>query len=408
MRVLVFEPGHTGHHLHHVRLLAGALADLGLEVALTLDSTAPGTQEFKVHLGAVAERVSVDASVPPIEGQLIRHALRRVRALQGAVKRHRPEHVYVPYGDGLSQVLGIARAFGQRLLPRGVEAETLLMRGGFAYPRRDRRRDHVRDLASLTATEWAPWTVVHHLDPVRFEAIVRRGGDLAARSRLIPEPVEPIARLDRVTARRRLGLPEDGRYAGTVGLLHRRKGIDLLVRAFSAMAARVPDARLLLMGRVKPPMDAVLAAEPLVKAGRIVVVDRYVSDEELGAALSAMDVVCAPHPRHIGSSGIVVRAAAANRQVLGSSFGWIGFVVPKFELGTVCEVTDIAAHAQALERSLQVSPSFELSPRAQRFTAFHTEANYRATWTRRARERLGLPPERGLVTWDDVTAEDSR
>ena len=70
------------------------------------------------------------------------------------------------------------------------------------------------------------------------------------------------------------------------------------------------DDRVLLVGRATPPIRELLQTryDQLIRQQRIVVVDRYVSDEELGAAFFAADVVAVTHPRQIGSSGTLVRA----------------------------------------------------------------------------------------------------
>lgn len=407
MRVLIFEPDHTGHHLHHVRALAGAFSDLGTEVTVALDRAAPASREYDVHLGDLCAHV--DASMPESEGTPLARAVAAARALAAAVRRHRPDHVLVPYGDGLTQVLGVGRLVAFNPFPRGVEAETLLMRGGFAYPR-ERRREALRDQVTLSAMALAPWTRIHHLDPLPYDIVQKRGGALARRSRVIPEPVESSPCLDRLEARRQLGVPEDGPYVGCVGMLDGRKGVDRLVRAFVEVAPRLPSARLLLMGRVKAPVDAALAGEgaALVRSGRIVVVDRYVSDEELGTAFSALDLVCTPYPRHIGSSGVVVRAAAAERPLLGSDFGWVGWSIRRFGLGHVCDVREPPAFARALEASLGAAPLFRLGAPARGFVAFHTMANFLAAWTARARERLGLDPEPTGIGWGSVLAEADR
>jgi len=53
---------------------------------------------------------------------------------------------------------------------------------------------------------------------------------------------------DRQTARRSLGLPTDARLVGTAGGLHRDKGVDALYAAWPEIAARHPEAHLVLAG----------------------------------------------------------------------------------------------------------------------------------------------------------------
>ena len=175
-------------------------------------------------------------------------------------------------------------------------------------------------------------------DPAR-DASAQRRLDLAS-SAFAPDPVESKPRIDQGVARRRLGVPESGRYLGSVGLMDERKGIDRLITAF-ANAPLEPDDRLLLVGQsslaVRDLLEGPMA--DLVRDGRIVAIDRYVDNEEFSAAISALDVVCTPYPQHIGSASVVIRAAAAGARSchrpldgLGWLFGaliWVGLAMSR-------------------------------------------------------------------------------
>jgi glycosyltransferase involved in cell wall biosynthesis len=189
-------------------------------------------------------------------------------------------------------------------------------------------------------------------------------------------------------------------------MLDARKGIDLLLQAF-ADAALPPGDRLLLVGRADPQIRSLLDGRfaPLVRDGRVIVFDKYVTDEELERALLASDLVATPYPRHIGSASIVIRAAAAGRPVLGSEFGWSGYVIPKFGLGTTCDVTDPRAIAGSLAAAMETAAAFRLPPAGERFVRFHGLDNFQAAWTFRLRQRLGLPPG-DYRSWDWVLNGD--
>src|SRR5690606_7657828 len=140
----------------------------------------------------------------------------------------------------------------------------------------------------------------------------------------------------------------------------------------------------------------------LVRAGRIISIDRFVESDELGAALKAMDLVCTPYPRHVGSASIVIRAAAAGRPVVGSRYGWVKWAIERFGLGRTCNVENTDELAAALQAELEQAASFRLTSAAERWLAYHTPENFAATWTARVRERLGLPPAAAQHTWEWV------
>ena len=276
--------------------------------------------------------------------------------LMRAIERFRPQHVYVPAADHLTQMMSIRG--DRRRLAGDVEMEGLMMRGGFAYPSRGWRQ-WTQDRLSLAAIERSPWTILHYADPIPHEMLLSRGGSISHRLHLLPDPVESNPWIDRVVARRRLGVPEGGRYLGSVGLMDERKGIDRLLTAF-ANAPLEPDDRLLLVGQSSRAVRDLLRGSmaDLVRAGRIIAIDRYVDNEEFSAAISALDVVCTPYPQHIGSASVVIRAAAAGRPVVSSTFGWVGMVVRRFDLGWSCDVSDSAALASTLVVGLERSRHF--------------------------------------------------
>ena len=159
------------------------------------------------------------------------------------------------------------------------------------------------------------------------------------------------------------------------------------------------------MGRLSPgcPLFA-SGIRALLRSGRIIAPDGYMSDEDFSLTMFAADLICTPYPRHIGSASIVIRAAAAERPVLGSDFGWIGYVVPRFGLGRICNVTDPAVFAAALRDSLADAHLFRLTESGRRFVAFHSPDNYRATWTLRLRRQWGLPDSEDQRDWEWVLA----
>jgi glycosyltransferase involved in cell wall biosynthesis len=248
-----------------------------------------------------------------------------------------------------------------------------------------------------------PFEVLHQLDPIPFSALRRRGGKFNIHCRIIPEPVEPIEQIDPTEARRRLGIPIHGRYMVSLGSGDARKGTDLLLRAF-AHAKLGGDDRLLLMGTMAPAIQQLIEREmkPWLQDSRLILFNQYVSHEMFCLGLNAADVICTPYPRHVGSSGIVVRAAAIGKPILASSYGWVGAVVSTFGLGTTCVVSDIEEFSHHIEATLNSSSSYMQPDEATRFVSFHTLRNFSAHITARIRARRGEPSQSGEVSWDEV------
>jgi glycosyltransferase involved in cell wall biosynthesis len=164
-----------------------------------------------------------------------------------------------------------------------------------------------------------------------------------------------FAPLDRAAARRRLGVP-GGRdplvlYAG---LLIARKGVDVLLDGFARAAARVPGARLVLVGGSSERDDrrAELGRRivALGLAGRVHFMGRR-PHEEMPLWFSAADVLAFPS-RLEGSPNVVREAIACGTPVVVSALPGIATLVGP-ECGHVVPVDDIAAFALALEQALR-------------------------------------------------------
>ena len=402
MRALVFELDHSGHRMQYVRVLIEALGPLSKELVLFTSVEAAASEEYKTHLDGVTSSFRLETRQHRNRGTPLGSALSKLEAFRLALRNCRPDHVFVPYADGLAQILGAAHMFGAISLPDGVEIEGIVMRGRFAYPP-NHWYERLRTFAWLAATRMSPFQVLHQLDPIPYAAIKKIGGKLSDRNRIIPEPVESIPRLVVMEARRQIGIPTDGRYIISLGSGDVRKGTHLLLQAF-ARAKLATNDRLLLMGKLDREIRALVTEQmgPWLRDGRLIIIDQYLSHELFCLGLNAADVICAPYPRHVGSSGIVVRAAAIGKPILASDYGWVGAVVSTFGLGGTCPVSNLDRFSNQIRDSLDNAASFRQTDDGYRFVRFHTISNFIAHITARFRMRIGAMPLTEYLPWEDV------
>jgi glycosyltransferase involved in cell wall biosynthesis len=401
---LVFEPDAAGHRLQHVRHICDALLQLGCRVSVALEAGVRERAEYKVHLADVEPHVELHTNLDPRQGKNLRARFRRVTELRDAITQLSPDRAYYPYADIVTPLATVhSLAFGGGPLGR-TPVEVQLMRGKYAYENRSAGERLAGDVQKWLLLR-NPWQVVHMLDPWSLAGLHPPASDL--RFRLIPEPVEERASIDRHDARRQLGIPVEGRYVAMVGAMEPRKGIEELLAAVGRAKLDEGD-RVLLVGRMTAPIRELIQKQydTLVRQQRIVTVDRYVTDEELGAAFFAADIVAVTHPRQIGSSGTLVRAAAADRILLTSDFGWVGWATKLFELGISTDVSDATGLARALETALAQSATYHRKEAGERFCQFHTVANQKAHWVRELGDKHGvaLGDLAARVEWDWVTA----
>ena len=374
--VLVFDPDYGGHHLNYVGLVVDGFHERRWSVRF---ASGPKTFASEEYQAILKSREDIFQPVPllrsPTHGGL-RGRTERSWPLFSAMRRQRPDLVFIPYLDSLFYVFGPSAVLLRGLGVKFPPMDGILFTNEFAH----------KDLGGS-------WSTAVKERLCRF--ILRRGlfrqvflpdevahQSLSAsrprtRLRRCPDPVEPPPAADRQAVRRRLGLPPEASVLGAFGLLNEGKAIGQLAEAF-LKARRTPSEFLLLMGRqsrgVRARIESVRG-----NSSQIVVVDRFVSDAELQDALSAVDVVAVTYPRHGGSASFLIRAAAAGKPVLASDTGWIGHVTRRYQLGATCNPLS--------EESLQAGIRWALSKpaldktRSRDFVTMNTVERFKAAVT---------------------------
>lgn len=207
------------------------------------------------------------------------------------------------------------------------------------------------------------------------------------RIRVVPHGSYDVFRthpVDRTAARRLLGVPHDAPVVLFFGEIRREKNLDGLVRALAPVRRRVPDAMLLIAGKLRH-FDPELVTDELDRLGLRDAVDFrpvFVDDAHVDAYFAACDVVALPY-RDITQSGVVFQAMTAGRPVVATDTGGLGHTVREAGCGLVVPVDDEAALAGALAELLSdPDRARELGERGREAaaTTFSWERCARDTW----------------------------
>ena len=169
-----------------------------------------------------------------------------------------------------------------------------------------------------------PFDVVHYIDPVVFDWVLSKvGGKAGRRARFIADPIEPLSLPTRSKARAMLRLPEHKKLIMSIGMQDHRKGVDYLIGACARWQPAEP-ASIVLAGKLSAQIRQLVTNEyrHLVDEGRLIVLDRYLSNEEFNACFAAGDLIAAPYRPHPHPSAIVLHAATAGKMVLAANNGW--------------------------------------------------------------------------------------
>ena len=400
MKIIIYEAWGSGHRYHYVRELIIALSEITkeIEIIFVTSYSASQSNEFSVHLADIKNLFKLDNGYGKkcLENEI--SLWKSTGYLIECCKVHNPDHVFIPTANGILQFLGVKRFLGLAKHLNNVEFEAMLMSGGIFQGWSDK----------LFGTLWRYFTklskchVIHVLYPLQKDVYITKQLKIAKEILLTPEPVETASAYSTETAREKLGIPVEGSYIVEAGVIDKRKGADYLIHAFSKINTD-HDIKLLLAGKLSEDLKVLIDTQyqELVDSKKLIVLDQYLTDDQFISAFLAATIFCLPYRPLERSSGIAVRAAAFGRPMLTSNTGWLGRVVPKYQLGNTCDVTDPEVFSNKILQSLSEANDFKMTPAGKFFTSYHTIGNFRAHWMKRVRHRMGLSEDVNYIVWDD-------
>lgn len=153
-------------------------------------------------------------------------------------------------------------------------------------------------------------------------------------------------------ARAELDLPAGAPVALFFGFVRPYKGLDDLLTAWPLVLQALPAARLLVVGEFWEPVEDFRArASALGVVDSLMIIDRYVTDEELGTVFGAADLVVMPYVTATGSA-VAPLALHFGRPMVATAVGGLPEAVADGVSGLLVPPGDPAAMADALVRVL--------------------------------------------------------
>jgi phosphatidylinositol alpha-mannosyltransferase len=310
-------PGGVGHHIAN---LAEQLRHRGHEVRIV----APA--EGKPPPGVW----SVGRSVPlRWNGSVARLAFgpRVATRVKVAMRRGRPDvvHVHEPFAPSVS-MMALARAKAPCVATFHTTASSNRL-----------YRAAARGLRPL----WKKLAVRIAVSREAADTVERIFGDPV---QVIPNGID-VGRFDGVKPRR-----PDGNTILYFGRLERRKGVRVLVDAFTRLKQRVPDARLVVLGD-GPERRGSEAAVPAEFRDDVRFAGAW-KDEDLLAALGDAAVVCLPALGGESFGVVLLEAMAARRPLVATSIAGYAAVARDGVEALLVPPGDAGALSTALERLL--------------------------------------------------------
>jgi glycosyltransferase involved in cell wall biosynthesis len=256
------------------------------------------------------------------------------------------------------EVRGIARRVEATLIHTNME---VLLEGGLAaralgIPHVMHYRGNTLDQPRLVFDGLtAIWTAladhIYCISRATAAVFERRGRGRKVEVLYNPLNVAAFASANRSDAlRATLGAVGQGPLIGTVGRLHPRKDVETFVRAAALVAARVPDARFVVVGSAEAPveLDYQRRLEALIGevglGGRVILAG---ARRDMPAVMKALDVF-ALTSRHEGFGRVVAEAMAAGRPVVVTREGAPPELVEEDRYGVCATPADAADFAEKI------------------------------------------------------------
>lgn len=352
-RIAVVQLYHGGHHPQHLECLRAHWSDRGYAGELHFVLSDAYEDAHPALLSALdttpgVRRHLVPASNLPTNRRttLLASDRRHGRVASEWARRLRADHVLFMYLDHVQISLAYDLRFDWPVSISGI-----LFRPTFHY--RELGMDSsLKERVSATRKQIVLRAAVRnphlrhvfcfdHLAVDRFPAPLSRVRPVA-----LPEPlrVETSRSPDAIAAtvepgRRRLLL---------FGSLDDRKGIRPVLDALSGLPSSDRSRfALVLAGKVNgPERDELLDRIGEFRRTshvQVVLEDRYLNEDEIQPLVQACDLVLLTYAQHVGSSGVLVRAANAGVPVLSTDRGLLGLQVRENRLGTTIDATSAAA-----------------------------------------------------------------
>lgn len=224
------------------------------------------------------------------------------------------------------------------------------------------------------------WQRLLMVNPLVYEAMQRKNNQFAKKLQLLPDPVPLRKNISKQAARAKLGLPKVGQLIGFVGMIDERKALPQVLEAFADQVIHT-KCQLVLAGQLAPHYNDLLHSEykSLVDTKRIILFDRYLSQDEVQLAYAAIDVVTLLQYRRVNLSANLLKAMNYDKPLIADDFGYTGMMVKRFKLGNICRVDDVVSIKGAITKSLDTFESYKPTAQTERLKAFHHTENFANT-----------------------------
>lgn len=390
MRVVLYQPNFTGHHLAYLARMLPGFLKLPVDTVIATSQEALDSQEYQKTLKPFESQVTIEACCQMPPAKPLANARHRLREARRVAQQFNADHLCIMHGEGiwlLSALCGLIR----RPFPKNLPIETWIYRGDFAEPHVQSLKSKLKKLLFCLLLKKNTFAAIHLDHEFLYDYAAQAANDTQTRLFLTPNPIEIRPLLSLQEARQQLSLPLDGRLMVCSGTITARKGADLLLQAFVEHRKKPQHQqdRLLLAGPFDDHIQNLIhnKYQTLVDSQTLICINGFLDSREMYLCAAAGDLTVAPYPHYSGRSSIIFWAAAAGRPCLGTQDSCVGYVIEKENLGLICDVTNEQAFNHQLAKAMNMTWTEQDQQRVRRYAQFHSMENYQRVGTTLLREQ---------------------
>ncbi len=345
--LIVFDPYHGGHHAEYIVHLLNELTDRGGSGKVLLACPADLLHDIETISPGVLGELSIrlnHAELPALNPLLspARLAIANRRLLREVVADAPYDQLLAMYLDHLQFALAAPAPRSRR---GDITISGILFRPNLHLPLptsasiRERLTQWRKKFLLQRMAAHPQLGTVFSLDQLAVQTLK----ELDMRAVGLPDPIDPADNGPGQQAmRRRFGIDLERTLFVLFGMLDRRKG---LLEVLAALRLLTPleqrSTAVLLAGPIANEIKQLVRTETAWLTAnsevQCVVHDQLIPVSEAQSFISAADIVSAAYVGHVGSSAVLVRAAAAGRPVLCAASGNMGILARAHSLGITVE-----------------------------------------------------------------------
>jgi glycosyltransferase involved in cell wall biosynthesis len=130
---------------------------------------------------------------------------------------------------------------------------------------------------------------------------------------------------------------------------------------------------------VKVKVDSIVTDLNRERSLQIIQHYQFVPETEVAKYFQLADAVLATYQRHVGMSGILLLAAAAQKPVLADNYGLMGEITRQHQLGLTVDATKPEAIAEGLTQMLTQSEKLGDRDKMKQFAAQNSPQSFAQT-----------------------------